>query len=188
MNRRAWLCIAPAVSLTCDVTVTLMGQADRYWQGEYDQAIRCFRKAIKIRPVLTDGHYNLGKSLHKQGRLGEALDAYGRARKLDSQRSDVRESLGRALLQAGKIAEAHREYSEFARDLPDDPVAAGCLALTAALVEGRPSAQAVYDRAIPRFPLDDRLRWGYARFLLSTGRFAQGWQAERCGIRATAVA
>ena len=144
--------------------------------GEYDEAIQCFRKAIRIRPVLTDGHYNLGKSLHKQGRLGEALEAYGRARKLDPQRSDVRESLGRALLQAGQVAQAHREYSEFARDLPDDPVAAGCLALTAALVEGASSAQGVYDRAIPRFPLDHRLRWGYARFLLSTGRFAEGWQ------------
>jgi Tfp pilus assembly protein PilF len=144
--------------------------------GEHEQALQCFRRALNIRPVLADAHFNLGKVLRKQGRGGEALEALARARKLDPARADVLETLGRALVEAGRIEEAHREYAAFAQAQPRDAEAQCLLATTSVFVEGVAVAEAIYRRAAVLHPRDERLHWEYARFLLATGRLAEGWQ------------
>lgn len=144
--------------------------------GRDEDAVQCLRKVIKLSPALTDAHYNLGKVLRKQRHLEEAIEALARARKIDATRGDVLDTFGRALIEAGQLARAHREHVEFARERPDDPDADRCLARTTAWIEGAAAADAVYARALRRFHEDGDLRWEHARFLLSTGRFAEGWK------------
>lgn len=39
MPRQAWLCVAPLVACVCDVALTLQGQDECYWQGDYGEAL-----------------------------------------------------------------------------------------------------------------------------------------------------
>ena len=144
--------------------------------GEHEQALQCFRRALKIHPVLTDAHYNLGKVLRKQGRAEEALEALSRARKLDAARADVLHTLGRALVDVGRLEEAHREYTAFAQAQPHDADAQCLLATTTVYIEGVAAAEAIYRRAVVLHPQEEGLHWEFARFLLRTGRLAAGWR------------
>jgi len=141
----------------------------------YDEAVDSFRKAAKLRPYLTNAHYNLGKSLQKCGRFDAALQAYARARKLDPARDDIRENAALTLWQAGRIAEAHRELVELAHDHPGSASALRHLAMTTLAIEGAAAARRICVQALSRFPGERGLRWWYARLLLASGELAAGW-------------
>lgn len=39
LTARGWLCLTPLLAFALDLTLTLLGQEDRYWHGEYGAAI-----------------------------------------------------------------------------------------------------------------------------------------------------
>lgn len=47
-----------------------------------DQAIACYRKALKLKPDYGEAYFNLGQALRSQGRLAEALTALAHAHAL----------------------------------------------------------------------------------------------------------
>ena len=143
--------------------------------ADYPASMESLRKALKLKPFLTNAHFNLGKVLQTLRRFDEALEAYGRARKLEPQRTDVWQNLGLTFWQAGCVEEAHREFLAFAAAHPANPDAARNLATTSLAVEGASKADQIYQAAIAQHPADRALRWDYARFLLARGEFAKGW-------------
>ena len=44
-----------------------------------DEAVACYRRALKLKPDYAEAHYNLGNALQDQGKLDEAVDCYRRA-------------------------------------------------------------------------------------------------------------
>ncbi len=51
-------------------------------RGDFEDASRWFKKAIKVAPGSSDSHYNLGNALLSLGRIDEALQSYQTSLKL----------------------------------------------------------------------------------------------------------
>jgi len=61
-----------------------------------EEAIACYRQAIKLDPKLAPAHSNLGNVLFHQGKLEEAIACYRQAIKLDPKDADAHSNLARA--------------------------------------------------------------------------------------------
>jgi tetratricopeptide (TPR) repeat protein len=55
------------------------GNALLDYQGELNEAIRCFDEAIRLNPDLPDAWYNKGNALDQHGKYDEAIKALGEA-------------------------------------------------------------------------------------------------------------
>jgi len=62
-------------------------------RGQLDQAIICFRKALRLNPYNARAHNNLGNLFYKKGLLDDALSEYGIALALDPGYRDARDNL-----------------------------------------------------------------------------------------------
>jgi len=74
--------------------------------GKIDDAISCYREAIKLKPELIDAHINLGVLLQKKGELNQALICHQTALKLDSTCFDAYNNLGLTLRALGHTSQA----------------------------------------------------------------------------------
>ncbi len=81
-------------------------------QGQLDEAIEHFQKALEIRPDYPEGHNNLGIALRRKGRLDEAIEHFKKAVKIAPTYADAYYNLGNALMQSGRLGEAIREYQK----------------------------------------------------------------------------
>ena len=72
-------------------------------QGQLDEAIEAYQKAIVIRPDYSDAYNNMGNALKDQGNLGEAKRAYQKA-----------------IVIRPDYAEAHRNLSSISKYSEDD--------------------------------------------------------------------
>uniref|UniRef100_A0ACD5H0Q5 Tetratricopeptide repeat protein n=2 Tax=Desertifilaceae TaxID=1969992 RepID=A0ACD5H0Q5_9CYAN len=85
-------------------------------QGNLEEAIAYYRKAIQIDPYRASGYYYISYALYDQGKVDEAIDYSRQALKLfDSSRNApnpalIHNWLGYMLQEQGKITEAIEEY------------------------------------------------------------------------------
>nr|2AVP_A Chain A, synthetic consensus TPR protein [Methanothrix harundinacea 6Ac] len=54
-----------------------------YKQGDYDEAIEYYQKALELDPRSAEAWYNLGNAYYKQGDYDEAIEYYQKALELD---------------------------------------------------------------------------------------------------------
>jgi len=52
-------------------------------QGKFDEAIKCYDKAIQLDPKIADAWNNKGESLRNKGKFDEAMKCYDKAIELD---------------------------------------------------------------------------------------------------------
>jgi tetratricopeptide (TPR) repeat protein len=88
--------------------------------GQFDEAIRQYQEAIRLKPDYADAHYNLGNALFKYGRIDEAIGEYQEAIRLNPNDADLYNNLGFALDKQGRADAAINEYQEAIRLKPDD--------------------------------------------------------------------
>jgi len=73
-----------------------------------DDAVRCYRGAIALRPEYANAHNNLGVALSKQGKFEDAVDSFRKALALKpdlaTARTNLFKALGKAYLQRGQHA------------------------------------------------------------------------------------
>jgi hypothetical protein len=140
-----------------------------------EEAVRCFRRALKERPDYADGHYNLGKALVKLDVYAEAEAAYRRALQLAPTRVDLANNLGTLYCRMRRFHEALPLLERASAAAPDDETIAGNLAL--ALFGARDAQAAGRHMAsfVERHP-DSPLRGNFALNLLSRSRFEEGWR------------
>ena len=48
-------------------------------QGQLEEAIGAYNKALSIKPDYADAYYNMGIALREQGNLEDAIEAYNKA-------------------------------------------------------------------------------------------------------------
>ncbi len=79
-------------------------------QGQLDQAIAHYRRAIDIWPDYVDAHYNLGGAYIEKGEIDEALAEYRRAIEIRPDEADSHNNYGSALRELKQFDQAEAEY------------------------------------------------------------------------------
>lgn len=87
-------------------------------QGKAEEAIGCYREALRLRPAYPEAHNNLGNALAKRGRLEDAIDSYREAVRLRPDDSKALCNLGNALRESGKLDEAEDAHRAALRSDP----------------------------------------------------------------------
>ena len=81
-----------------------------YFLGKYDEAIKCYDKAIAIDPNDADAWNNKGLTLNSLGKYDEAITSYDKAIKIDSNDADAWNNKGLALDSLGNTDDAKKCY------------------------------------------------------------------------------
>jgi len=89
-------------------------------QGDFDEAAKHFREAIRIKPAYAMAHNNLGLALAHQGQLNEATREYEEAIRLKPRYADPHYNLGLTLAAQGKLSEAVTQYRQALELRPDN--------------------------------------------------------------------
>ena len=71
-------------------------------QGNLDEAVACFGRALRLKPDYAEAHSNLGVALKDQGNLDEAVACFGRALHLKPDYAQAHYNLGIALKRSGE--------------------------------------------------------------------------------------
>ena len=70
-----------------------------FCQGRLDEAIRCYRKALRIQPRHARAQNNLGAALGQQGRFDEAIRHFHASLEIQPDYTSARNNLASALRQ-----------------------------------------------------------------------------------------
>lgn len=128
-------------------------------QDRLDEAERCLREAIALRPDNGPSWYSLSEVLIAQGRVHEGLLANSRAITLLPRESMAREQVVRALVLLGERDQAAALYREWLLAEPDNPIVqhqlAACLGKDAPDRASDAYVAAVFDNFAPSF--DEKL-------------------------------
>jgi len=87
--------------------------------GLHQEAIDCYRQALKLNPNLAGTHNNLGVTYKAQGRLDEAVREYQEALRLNPDYAGAHNNLGVTYKAQGRLDGAIREYRKALRLSPD---------------------------------------------------------------------
>jgi protein O-mannosyl-transferase len=79
-------------------------------QGQLDQAIAHYRRAVNIWPDYVEAHYNLGGAYIEKGNIDEALAEYRRAIEIRPDDADSHNNYGSALRRLNQFDQAENEY------------------------------------------------------------------------------
>lgn len=90
-------------------------------QGNPDEAIAAFQKALRIDPGLAEAHFNLGFAMKARGRLPEAVTHYQRALALEPDNAKTHNNLGKTLEEMGRVELAINHYRQAIAAEPNLP-------------------------------------------------------------------
>ena len=80
--------------------------------GRYEEAIKCFEKAIELKPDFAEAYYNKGASLGMLKRLDEALKCFEKAIELKPDFARAHYSKGISLKTQGKHKKAEECFEQ----------------------------------------------------------------------------
>jgi len=86
---------------------------------QYGEAIRRYRRAIRLDPSYKEAYYNMGLAHHQEESLDEAVDAYERAVKLDRSYAEAHNNLGAVYDDKGDLKRAVKAYKKAVNANPD---------------------------------------------------------------------
>jgi tetratricopeptide (TPR) repeat protein len=96
----------------------LLGAALRA-QGNLEEAIAVFNKALLIKPDYVDAHNNIGAALAGQGKADEAIAAFNRALLIKPNYAEAHYNIGTTLAGQGKLEKAILAYNKALLIKPD---------------------------------------------------------------------
>jgi tetratricopeptide (TPR) repeat protein len=88
---------------------------EHYEQGELDQAIAEFQRAIQIDPDFVEAHYNLGLAHTDRGEFDAAIAAYEEAIRLAPDLAEAHNGLGNVYFNQDKLEQALAKYEQAAQ-------------------------------------------------------------------------
>jgi Tfp pilus assembly protein PilF len=143
---------------------------------QLDEAVRCFKRALKERPTAADTHYNLGKTYVKLGELHEAERCYLRARQLAPGRVEIANNLTALLSYQGRYQEALVVIGEQSALSPDNEALVLNSAAAALATSGPDTAIRHLSEYLRRHPDSVAAREERALLLLAGRKYAEGWR------------
>jgi protein O-mannosyl-transferase len=139
-------------------------------QGEADQAIDHYRRAVALRPDYAEAHYNLGRLLVEHGQLADAIAHYERAAAINSADAEARNNLGVTLFGMGRTDDAIAHYQK-ALEIRPDYAEASCNLANALIAKGDfDGAIARYKACLAAIPDQEAAQYNLASALLRKGR------------------
>jgi tetratricopeptide (TPR) repeat protein len=106
----------PATAHSADEAVMQNRQGIAFHnQDRLEEAMACYRQALRLQPENVDARSNLGVALQHQGRLDEALECYREALRLRPEHAIGYNNIGSVVQLQGKMEEAVRHYREALR-------------------------------------------------------------------------
>jgi len=109
--------------LVPDVSQYMRSGLNYYQRGEYDEAIKEFRKALELNPERSEIHYNLGLVLEAKGLLQEAIQEYKKALELNPEDAEAHNNLGIVYYKQGNYKKAVEEFKIALSINPDFEIA-----------------------------------------------------------------
>ena len=144
-------------------------------QGRPDEAIECFRQALRSNPHHADAHNNLGFLLKRQGLPAEALECFRRALRSDPHHAEAHNNLGIGLKEQGQPAEAIECFRRALNSNPRHVEAHNCLGATLVYLGRFAEAREHYEQALAINPVHATTLWNRALWRLQQGDFASAW-------------
>ena len=139
-------------------------------QGETDQAIDHYRRAVGLRPDYAEAHYNLGRLLVEQSQFDDAIAHYERAAAINPADAEAQNNLGVTLFGIGRADDAIAHYQKALEILPDY-AEASCNLANALIAKGDfDGAIARYTACLAAMPDQEEARYNLASALLRRGR------------------
>jgi protein O-mannosyl-transferase len=139
-------------------------------QGEADQAIDHYRRAVALRPDYAEAHYNLGRLLVERGQLDDAIAHYERAAAINPADAEAQNNLGVTLFGIGRGDDAIAHYQK-ALEIRPDYAEASCNLANALIAKGDfDGAIARYTACLAAIPDQEEAQYNLASALLRKGR------------------
>jgi tetratricopeptide (TPR) repeat protein len=88
----------------------------------YSEAVKYYRKAIKLNPDYTEAFINLGVTYYQLGKYSKAIDAYEKALRLNPRSPSLYNKLGSAYIIHGSYTKALDSFKKATDIEPDNPV------------------------------------------------------------------
>jgi Tfp pilus assembly protein PilF len=140
--------------------------------GLFAESEQVLRRALKAKPAYVEGHFNLGKVLHKQGRRDEALRAYERAYAMQAEFPGLRQALLHMYCKTGR---AERALAVLNEDREGESWTVLRAEIMAEL-ESPHRAIAWLREQLARHPERHEIRYAFAQMLLAQGNWREGWR------------
>jgi tetratricopeptide (TPR) repeat protein len=150
--------------------------------GDGNKAIGHLESSLRLNPLSSMGHYNLGTALLVLGRRSEAIASFEEAIRLDPDLSYAHNSLGFALRTQGRIEEAVSHYRRAIAIEPRYANAHNNLGVALQALGMLHEAAASYENATRLKPEDPVPRRNWARALVLQGRGPAGIAHFRLAI------
>ncbi|MCE0497430.1 MAG: tetratricopeptide repeat protein, partial [Methylacidiphilales bacterium] len=96
---------------SCCVAYTSLGNA-LFKEGQRDEAMALFQKALEINPRYDVAYNNVGGVLLQEGRVDEAIAQFQKCLEISPNHASAHNDLGNALLQKGRVDEAMTQYEK----------------------------------------------------------------------------
>ncbi len=139
-------------------------------QGEADQAIDHYRRAVALRPDYAEAHYNLGRLLVEHGQLADAIAHYERAAAINPADAEAQNNLGVTLFGIGSTDDAIAHYQKALEIRPDYAEASCNLANALIAKHDFDGAIARYKACLAAIPDQEEAQYNLASALLRKGR------------------
>jgi len=138
-------------------------------QGEAEQAIDHYRRAVDLRPDYAEAHYNLGRLLVEKGQLDDAIAHYEKAVAINPADAEAQNNLGVSLFGIGRADDAIAHYQK-ALEIQPDYAEASCNLAGALIGKGDlDGAIARYTACLAAIPDQEDARYNLASALLRRG-------------------
>jgi tetratricopeptide (TPR) repeat protein len=154
-----------------------------YDDGQLDQAITHYQRALALRPDHAPAHNNLGAALRAKGRLDEAVASYERALAVQPDYADAHYNLANALLDANKPGQAAEHFRVALGAIPDSAGVRNNLGIALANEGRMEEAIAEFRAALQVEPDSAKTHRNLGKALSETGRTKEGIEYLRRAIQ-----
>src|SRR5208282_480349 len=145
-------------------------------RGRHDIGISMVQRAIAVKPMTAEFHFNLGGIYRAAGKMEESIVQVRRAIEINPDMPEGHAVLGLSLSEIGRLDEALEILN---KAIERDPNRAGThldLGNVHWKMGKHEQTLASFSRAIECEPDNPALHWSRARVLLQLGRLREGWE------------
>ena len=151
--------------------------------GQVDDAITHYEKALEIQPNFWKAHNNLGDALLQKGQVEEAMSHFRRALELHPSLGEAQNNIGNALLKVGNVDDAVAAFQKAVDLSPNNAVMHNDFGLALAKKGQMDAALDQFQKAVTIDPLNADAQYDLGNALQSAKRGPEAIEHYREALR-----